>query len=409
MQSGQKNKTINSTMKSKLHLQSLAAIFFLIVSLGVVLTLTFAAVSGFAADANPPANDWVTLWQRSDVAMPVPVTVRVGAGELGGLGEDLENCDWQMVSTGHHQLYFQPSADRAKVAELYRLLDRVYVFLSGRNPAKPSTPIKAFLVPNERGHSRCSQSVSAMRTGEQGELPFLLTSLLHEETHLFNFAFLGRKPQNWWCGEFSCIYFQERARLDAEHRDLRKELSSRLPKGPIGPLAELDRHGKDAFDEAVAAMFFLEETYGCARFNDFRCQCLASAKASNGGKLPESIFKQVFGKDSTTLDKEWRAFFGWPEIRVAAKPASTDPRLETKVSYATEKASVQDIVRSLAEQAGLQYDFQKSLAQTDPVCRRWVEGVAIRDKSCRDALEEILGPVGLRYQVENGTIVLYRK
>jgi hypothetical protein len=86
-----------------------------------------------------------------------------------------------------------------------------------------------------------------------------------------------------------------------------------------------------------------------------------------------------------------------------------DPRLETKVSYATEKASVQDIVRSLAEQAGLQYDFQKSFAQTDPVCRRWVEGVAIRDKSCRDALEEILGPVGLRYQVENGTIALYRK
>jgi hypothetical protein len=299
-------------MRSRLHLQELAAISFLVVSLGAILTLGSAAGSGSAGDvANPPANDWVTLWQRSGVAMPAPVTVRVGAGELGGLGEDLGNRDWQMVPTGHHQLYFQPSADRAKLAELHRLLDRVYDFLSGRNSANPPAPIKVFLVPNERGHSRCSQSVSAMRTGERGELPYLLTSLLHEETHLFNFALLGRKPQNWWCGEFSCVYFQERALADAEGQDLRKELRSRLPKGPIGPLAELDRHGKDALDEAVAALFFLEETYGRARFIDFRRQCLASAKAGNGGELPESIFKRVFGKDSSTLDKEWRAFFGW--------------------------------------------------------------------------------------------------
>jgi serine/threonine protein kinase/tetratricopeptide (TPR) repeat protein len=93
----------------------------------------------------------------------------------------------------------------------------------------------------------------------------------------------------------------------------------------------------------------------------------------------------------------------------AAEPATADLRLEAKVSYANDRASVQDIVRDLAGQAGLQYDFRKSFAQTDPVCRRWVNGVVIRDKSCREALAEILAPVGLRYQVENGTIVLYRK
>jgi hypothetical protein len=115
-------------------------------------------------------------------------------------------------------------------------------------------------------------------------------------------------------------------------------------------------------------------------------------------------------EDAEKIQNEAIAVIDDPRLKSAVSDAaSTDPRLETKVSYATEKASVQDIVRSLAEQAGLQYDFQKSFAQTDPVCRRWVEGVAIRDKSCRDALEEILGPVGLRYQVENGTIVLYRK
>ena len=89
--------------------------------------------------------------------------------------------------------------------------------------------------------------------------------------------------------------------------------------------------------------------------------------------------------------------------------AVAELRLETKVNYATDQASVQDIVMDLAGQAGFRYDFQKSFAQTDPLCRRWVNGVAIRDKSCRDALAEILDPVGLRYQVENGTIVLYRK
>lgn len=291
------------------------------------LALVLAAMHTLAADlANSPTNDWARLWQRSDAPMPKPVTVRVGAGELGGLGEDLENREWQMVSTEHHRLHFQSSADRAKVAELHRLLDRVYVFLDGRSPAKPPTPIKVFLVPNERGRSRCSQSVSAARTGELGELPFQLTSLLHEETHLFNFAFLGNKPQNWWAGEFSCIYFQDRARMDAEHRDLKKEMRSRLPKGPISPLAELDRHGKNAFNEAVAAMLFFEETYGRAKLNDFRRQCLTWARTHGGGPLPESVFRQSFGKDPAVLDKEWQAFFGWTEVRAPGKPTAADGR-----------------------------------------------------------------------------------
>src|SRR5215471_18176472 len=54
-----------------------------------------------------------------------------------------------------------------------------------------------------------------------------------------------------------------------------------------------------------------------------------------------------------------------------------DKRLETKVSYSIQQASVQDIVQQLAQQAGLDYDRQKSFAQTDPICRQWVRGVAI--------------------------------
>jgi hypothetical protein len=82
--------------------------------------------------------------------------------------------------------------------------------------------------------------------------------------------------------------------------------------------------------------------------------------------------------------------------------------LERKVTYAAAQASVQDIARDLAYQVGLGYDWQKSFAQTDPLCRQWVSNVAIEGKSCRAALDQMLKPVGLRYQVENGTIVLSR-
>ena len=87
----------------------------------------------------------------------------------------------------------------------------------------------------------------------------------------------------------------------------------------------------------------------------------------------------------------------------------SDPRLERKVEYSTKQASVQDIVRSLAEQVGLKYNWQKSFDQTDPLCRQWVRNVTIDGKTCQQALEQILKPVGLRYQVEDGVLVLSRQ
>ncbi len=92
----------------------------------------------------------------------------------------------------------------------------------------------------------------------------------------------------------------------------------------------------------------------------------------------------------------------------SSRTTNAEPRLEKKVKYATAQASVQDIAQSLAQQVGLQYDWQRSHNQTDPECRQWVRNVAIEGKTCREALEQVLSPVGLRYQVENGTLVLYR-
>jgi tetratricopeptide (TPR) repeat protein len=87
----------------------------------------------------------------------------------------------------------------------------------------------------------------------------------------------------------------------------------------------------------------------------------------------------------------------------------TDTRLRSKVKYTSKQASVQDIVQSLAEQVGLKYDWQKSFDQTEPLCQRWVFNVAIEGKTCDEALEQVLKPVGLRYQVEKGVLVLSRQ
>ncbi len=53
--------------------------------------------------------------------------------------------------------------------------------------------------------------------------------------------------------------------------------------------------------------------------------------------------------------------------------------------------------------------FEKSKAQTDPLCRRWVNNVTIKNQPCGEALDAILNPVGLRYVIEGEAIVLYRK
>ena len=89
------------------------------------------------------------------------------------------------------------------------------------------------------------------------------------------------------------------------------------------------------------------------------------------------------------------------QTTLAQAPAGpADLRLGSKVKYTSEQASVQDIVQSLVEQVGLRYDRQKSFAQTDPLCRQWVLNVAIEGKTCNEALEQVLKPVGLEWPLD---------
>jgi len=82
---------------------------------------------------------------------------------------------------------------------------------------------------------------------------------------------------------------------------------------------------------------------------------------------------------------------------------------EVPIHYSSGTKSIQYIVIDLAKQAGLGYNWGKSYAQTDPECRRFVNGVSLRGLPFDKAMDKILGPVGLAYQVEDGQVVLYRK
>jgi hypothetical protein len=73
----------------------------------------------------------------------------------------------------------------------------------------------------------------------------------------------------------------------------------------------------------------------------------------------------------------------------------------------TDKLSVQYAVIEIAKQAGLEYNWNESYKNTDPICRRWVHP-DVHDQTCDDALRQILGPVGLHFRIENGRIVLVK-
>jgi hypothetical protein len=74
----------------------------------------------------------------------------------------------------------------------------------------------------------------------------------------------------------------------------------------------------------------------------------------------------------------------------------------------TDKLSVQYAVIEVLKQVGLKYDFNGSRQRTDPVCRQWCRP-NIANQPWPAALEAILGPVGLTYELNGDTVVLKRK
>ncbi|MCC7419297.1 MAG: SUMF1/EgtB/PvdO family nonheme iron enzyme [Planctomycetaceae bacterium] len=95
--------------------------------------------------------------------------------------------------------------------------------------------------------------------------------------------------------------------------------------------------------------------------------------------------------------------------------AALGKRVSLRAPYPTvdksekgDRITVQFAVKEIGRQAGVGYDFEASLKNADPECRRWVKPV-IRNMPCRDALEAILKPAGLTYRLEGNAIVLQRR
>ena len=72
------------------------------------------------------------------------------------------------------------------------------------------------------------------------------------------------------------------------------------------------------------------------------------------------------------------------------------------------KISLQYSVNLICRQAGIEYDWQQSAANTEPLCRQYVEP-DFEDVPWAEAMEEILDPLGLAHTIENGKVVLTRR
>jgi hypothetical protein len=69
--------------------------------------------------------------------------------------------------------------------------------------------------------------------------------------------------------------------------------------------------------------------------------------------------------------------------------------------------SVEHAVNALCRQTGMTFDFERSRSNAGPLCESRISPVI--DKEPWDqAMEEILGPLGLSYRIENNSIVLVR-
>ena len=361
-------------------------------------------------DPNHTQDDWKLIWEKRQMKpMPQPKSVHIK--QAGTLGEDLGNQDWLMISTTYHTIYFKKTIDAKKLGEIYYLIDNIYVFLKKRNPAnaKPAkTPIRTFLVANQLKRSRCCPKINAMRTGDQGTLYDIISSLMHEETHLFNMANLNGKPQNWWLGEFSCQYYQQRSKLGATKNDIHSYICGVLKNGPKYHLNDLDNAGREAFDEAFAALYFFEEHYGINALVRFRELHLNAAKMSKG-RSSRSFFVNAFSEELAVIEQKWLKFYGWQKTASEEKPQTNDDRLHKTVSCSITKESVQSVVKELAKQAGIGYNWDKSFQQADPLCRQWLRDLHIQNEPLAKVLKQILEPIGLTFTIEDGLLVLDNK
>jgi hypothetical protein len=93
---------------------------------------------------------------------------------------------------------------------------------------------------------------------------------------------------------------------------------------------------------------------------------------------------------------------------LTAKVSLTKPYPVNFEGAKADKIAIQYAVIELAKQADLGYDFETSLANTKPTCTKWITP-QIEEITLREALDGILKPEGLTYELRDGKVVLKKK
>ena len=90
---------------------------------------------------------------------------------------------------------------------------------------------------------------------------------------------------------------------------------------------------------------------------------------------------------------------------VTLKPPYDDVKWNS--NNPNDRISVQNAAQAVSIQAGLKYNYKRSLENTDPICRTWTYP-DFENKQWKEALEEILSPHGLTYVLVHDELVLIK-
>ena len=91
-----------------------------------------------------------------------------------------------------------------------------------------------------------------------------------------------------------------------------------------------------------------------------------------------------------------------------SKPVILNAPYQDQTGGSSDKLSLQYAVMAILGQVGLKYDFDASIQNANQECRTHVTP-DFQNKPCRAALEELLAPFRLTYEVEGDTVTLKRK
>ena len=128
----------------------------------------------------------------------------------------------------------------------------------------------------------------------------------------------------------------------------------------------------------------------------------AAGDASSSTSLPSSAYSSL----SETADAG-RYLGGEPTV--AAEPAvpvkQEEP--EPRVTFHSDKISIQTAAQGVCEQVGFAYDWPRSYKNTQPDCKRYIR-VNLMDVPLQQALDAIVVKNGLKYRIEGKHVWLER-